>query len=459
MDEIRILFVEDSEDDLLVLTRKLRWEGFDLRGRRVDTLAGLESALREQPWDVVVTDYMLPGFEGPDAIALVHRVDPDLPCIVVSGQIGEATAVASMRAGAADYIMKDNLQRLGPALRRELAESRSRRERTRVEAALLDERERHAITLRCIADGVVTTDAGGAVTLMNRAAERLCGWRGSEAVGRPLADVFQVVDESSRAPLAPLAEATREGSPEAAMPARAVLVSRDGGERTVTITASSLLDPGNRAVGTVLVFRDVTESVRLEREILRAQKLESVGVLAGGIAHDFNNILTGVLGNVSLARDLTSPRDPAHVHLLEGERALVRARDLTLQLLTFSRGGLPVRKPSSVAQLLRESATFVLRGSNCLGNFDIPEDLWAADVDPGQISQVIQNLVLNAVQAMPDGGTVEIRGNNVDRAGTGGASSSCSSSSASTTCARGRSCPCTRACTGPSTIGTSSSTA
>ena len=201
---------------------------------------------------------------------------------------------------------------------------------------------------------------------------------------------------------------------------REILVARGGNERIVAVTASAIRDPLSRVIGTVFVFKDVTDWIRMERELLRAQKLESIGILAGGIAHDFNNILTGVLGNVSLARALSGPSDSIQDRLVEAEKALVRARDLTMQLLTFARGGMPVKKTASIRELIVDSASFVLRGSRAQCEFQIPDDLWPVEVDPGQICQVIQNLVLNADQAMPGGGTIAVWAANDDD-GEGGA--------------------------------------
>ncbi len=161
------------------------------------------------------------------------------------------------------------------------------------------------------------------------------------------------------------------------------------------------------------VSRDITEHKKMEEELLKAQKLESVGILAGGIAHDFNNLLTAILGNIGLAKALCGPGDRAFARLAEAERATLRARDLTQQLLTFSRGGMPVRKTCAIEGLVREAAAFGLRGARSRCEFSMPADLRPVDVDPGQVSQVIHNLVLNADQAMAGGGTVRVSGENV----------------------------------------------
>jgi PAS domain S-box-containing protein len=158
---------------------------------------------------------------------------------------------------------------------------------------------------------------------------------------------------------------------------------------------------------------DVTEKNRMEEELLKAQKLESVGLLAGGIAHDFNNILTGILGHISLGRLIAPPESKIARTLSEAEKSCLRAKALTQQLLTFSHGGAPVKKAGHLGALLQETAEFVLHGSRIKVRLAVADDLWPVEMDEGQISQVINNIVLNAVQAMPEAGTIAIRAANV----------------------------------------------
>ncbi len=164
---------------------------------------------------------------------------------------------------------------------------------------------------------------------------------------------------------------------------------------------------------TLTFLNDITSKRKLEEEILKIQKLESLGVLAGGIAHDFNNIMTGILGNISLARIHLSPDERAQGVLVEAENACVRARGLTQQLLTFSRGGAPVKKLSEIKGLIKDSCEFALRGSKVRCDFRLPENLWRVEVDEGQIGQVMNNLVMNADQAMPGGGVIEVQTENM----------------------------------------------
>ncbi|MBN2327868.1 MAG: PAS domain S-box protein [Candidatus Omnitrophica bacterium] len=185
--------------------------------------------------------------------------------------------------------------------------------------------------------------------------------------------------------------------------------NRFGEERWISNAAVQVRDEQGRIVGSLGILQDITERKRMEDNLLKARKLESVGILAGGIAHDFNNLLTAILGNVSLAKTLAAPHSKVFERLTEAEKASLRAQELTQQLLTFSKGGAPITKSEDIRALLKETALFILMGSNVRCEFDVPDDLWRVDVDKGQFSQVIQNLVINANQAMPEGGIITIR--------------------------------------------------
>jgi PAS domain S-box-containing protein len=179
------------------------------------------------------------------------------------------------------------------------------------------------------------------------------------------------------------------------------------------VSASPVRDGQGHIIAGIEVVRDITSRKLMETELHKAQKLESLGILAGGIAHDFNNLLTAILGSLSLLRLESSLDDKLRALVNEAERASLRARDLTRQLLTFSRGGAPVKKSALLPELIRETARFPLHGSSVKPQFDLPPTLWPAEIDEGQISQVIHNLVINAIQAMPGGGTVTITARNV----------------------------------------------
>ncbi len=281
------------------------------------------------------------------------------------------------------------------------------------EINLATEKERLAITLRSIGDGVITTDVSGNIILLNKVAEQLTGWSQEEAVGRPLNEVFHIISELTGELCENPVTKVISSSQTIDLAAHTVLVARDGIERRIADSGAPILDAESNIIGVVLVFRDVTEQIKIEKELLKVKKLESIGVLAGGIAHDFNNILTSILGNINLVLFDTS-LDGKTIELLKAaEKASIRAKDLTQQLLTFAKGGEPVKEVSSLENVIKDSADFVLHGDKIACHYDIPEDLWLVDIDKGQMSQVIQNIVLNASHAMPEGGTIRISCENI----------------------------------------------
>jgi PAS domain S-box-containing protein len=276
------------------------------------------------------------------------------------------------------------------------------------EEILAAERERLAVTLRSIGDGVVTVDTRGRVVMLNREAERMTGWSHEQAVGRPLAEIFTIIDENSRQSRENPVDQVLTSGQAVELANSTVLVARDGTERVIGDSAAPIIDQQSEIIGVVLVFRDLTEKKRLQEQLLKTEKIKSIGLLAGGIAHDFNNLLQGIGGSLALARIVGKLPDEVEQKLEQAEQAVQRAAGLTQQLLTFSRGGAPVTKEESLSELVRESVEFALHGSSIRPVYHIAGNLHMAIVDAGQINQVVHNLVLNARQAMNDIGEIEI---------------------------------------------------
>ncbi|MCF3652254.1 PAS domain S-box protein [Synoicihabitans lomoniglobus] len=283
-----------------------------------------------------------------------------------------------------------------------------------VEADLAAQREQLAVTLRSMKEGVVTADREGRVQFINAAAAAMGHVAESPAVNRTLHEVFEFTDERTGKPVLLPLDQVAQGDLVAEFPERTILTDMQGTRRLMEGQLSPVHNARSEVIGVVLVFRDITDRDRLERELVRATRLESVGVLAGGIAHDFNNILTTIVGNMTIA-ELDSPADgTVGLAVREAGQAALRAKDLTQQLLTFAKGGEPVREAVDLTTVIQEMAKFALHGSNVRAEFDLPGDLWMADADRGQIGRVVQNLILNGAQAMPEGGILTIKGSNQD---------------------------------------------
>ena len=279
------------------------------------------------------------------------------------------------------------------------------------EKTLIDEKERLAVTLRSIGDGVITTDINGNIELINTVAEKLTGWEHGKAAGRHLCDVFDIKFINKGETCEKLVDIALNSKVIIDL-RRAVLIDNKGGEKTIEHSAAPIKDQDSKTTGAILVFRDITEKLKLEEEILKRQKLESIGILAGGIAHDFNNILNAIFGSITIAKIEIGEKAKSYTQLSQAETALYRARNLTHQLLTFSKGGMPVKETAHLDELLQETTKFVLSGSKVRCDLDIASDLLPVQIDKGQISQVINNLVINAVQAMPGSGTIYIKADN-----------------------------------------------
>ncbi len=270
-----------------------------------------------------------------------------------------------------------------------------------MEEELRQNEKRFRMIAQSSSDMIHLSDTDGTLLFVNRATETLLGYPAEELIGSQILNLVHPDDrERTRQNMAAIAAGKKSGGP-----INIRLLRRDGSILPVEISCFSFAgQDGPPLLGAVL--RDISK--RLAEEQVREQRLHSLGLLAGGIAHDFNNLLTAITGNLSLLQMRLPTNDELHRHIAEIDKACGRAQRLTGQLLTFARGGSPVKQTTDLVETIRESATFVLRGSPVAPRFDIPDDLWLVDVDPGQISQVIQNIVINAAHAMPDGGTVTI---------------------------------------------------
>ncbi len=314
--------------------------------------------------------------------------------------------------GVLDRKPLDDTQVIESALQIFAARAAAEIERKRFEEDLAAEKERLAVTLRSIGEGFLTINNEGLILLMNAVAESLTGWSQREAIGRQLQEVFQLIHEKTRRRCQHgLVKMVETGaSDEITYPA--LLVARDGAERLVECTTSPIRDTSNRKVGVVIVFHDVTDRQRAAEERQKNEKLESLGVVAGGIAHDFNNLLTAILGNLTLVLNAASLGAKPAEQLKAAKKATARAQELAGKLLTFAKGGVPIKQTMSIGPLVRDTVTVTLTGSKAWTECSFPDDVWPVDIDPGQVSQVINNLALNADQAMPAGGTIRVGAEN-----------------------------------------------
>ena len=281
-------------------------------------------------------------------------------------------------------------------------------QRKRAEEELLQQKERLSVTLSSIGDGVIATDADGNITLLNGVAQEMTGWSDADAIGRPLPEVFRIVNETTRTPMENPVEKVLKLGIVVGLANGTMLISKDGSEYIIADSGAPIKDGHGNIVGVVMVFRDVTQKKHWDEERQRLQRFETLELMAGGIAHDFNNILTGVLGHLSLFMYSLPDNFSGIVHVEDAQQSVLAARRLVGQLSLMSKGGAPVRVTASVKEVIRASSEISVTGSSCRLVTNISDDLWNVVCDINQISQVFQNIAINAVQAMPAGGTITV---------------------------------------------------
>jgi len=294
---------------------------------------------------------------------------------------------------------------------RHLSVIRDIRDRKQAERRVEENRELLRSVTDFARDAIVMLDSRHKVSFWNPAAEELFGTKESDALGRDFATEF--FPQSGRDRLIETLNDSKEERPSTFSGEFLEVPAFSSGGRDRLVEMSLRKFDFNAEERLLAVIRDITDRRQLELELAKSERLESIGVLAGGIAHDFNNILVAILGNISLAKLDMPENSELRQILLEAETAAERAKDLTHQLLTFSRGGAPIRRACELGDVIADSVRFASRGTSALPEIEIDTDLKAAYVDEGQISQVIYNLVINSVHAMPNGGRIGVRARNL----------------------------------------------
>jgi len=409
---LRLLLVEDSENDALLLVRELTRAGFEPVVERVETAVAMQAALDRQGWDIVLGDYSMPQFGGAAALALLRERGLDVPFIIVSGTIGEERAVAAMKAGASDYVPKDKLKRLVPVIERELREAAGRRERRRAEAALREAEAGYSTLVEQAPVGIYRSTPAGRFLSANRALARILGYDSpAELLGLDMTrDVY--ADPAERQRLLDRDSYTEREYDEV----EATWKRKDGRRLTVQLSVRAVRDGSGDVEYYETFVRDVTEQRRLEGQLLQAQKMEAVGRLAGGVAHDFNNLLTVILSYSDLLLEDLPPEIPDRADVAEIRKAAVAASSLTRQLLAFSRQQVLEPRVLDVNTVVASTEKLLTRllGEDVSLTTSLAAALGAVKVDPGQLEQIIMNLAVNARDAMPRGGRLSIETANVE---------------------------------------------
>jgi PAS domain S-box-containing protein len=398
---LEILHLEDNEVDGELIAEVLHGAGIAVNITRVDTGAAFLATLERARFDLILSDFALPDFDGLAALAAVRERETATPFIFVSGTIGEDRAVESLRRGATDYILKDRPNRLVAAVERALAERREREARAAAEERIREQ----AALLNGAREAITVTDLEGRIAYWNHGAERLYGWTTEEALaGGAKARIPPTSGEAFElAWTTALSTGTWDGP--------LTLTNRRGAELMVETHLTCLRHPDGSPRAIMSVEADATRARTLERQLAQAQRLETVGMIAGGVAHDLNNVLAPILiAAGSLKRRAT---DEAILRLLATvEMAAERGRDIVHQVLTFARGSRGSQDSFPAADMIRTIEKLILASLPKTVRLDlsIPDDLGRVAGDATQLQQVILNLCVNARDAMPKGGSLTVTG-------------------------------------------------
>ena len=400
---LRALLLEDNPHDAELILRELK-TSFNVDATVVSDQGSFLAAI-DPTFDIVLADYNSAGFPASHALAALKTAAPDVPLIVISETLGESTAVALLNDGAADYLLKDRLSRLGQAIQRAIDERQLRRAKHEAENALILAEERIRFAIEASRVGIWEADLRTGTIRWSEMLESLHGLAPG-TFGGTLPAFLERVDPADRAAV--------EGAIHRAASERtdgSVLYRTrraDGSVRWISASGRTFYDAAGRPLGAAGIAQDITKRIRLEEQYRQSQKMEAIGLLAGGIAHDFNNLLTAIEGYSTLMAEAMRTDDPLQAHLAEVRRAAERATALTRQLLAFSRR--QILEPRVLG--LRDSVTSMgpmlqrLIGENVDIVVRERGEPGHVKADPGQIEQVILNLAINARDAMPRGGTL-----------------------------------------------------
>ena len=403
---LRILHLEDDRHDAELIRTMLENEGYVCEIINVETGKSFISALEQHVFDMILADFLLPSFNGMIALEIAQKKCPDIPFIFVSATLGEELAIESLKNGATDYVFKQRLSRLVPSVKRALLEFENKIELKRKEEQL----RKLSRAVEQSPSSVMITDPNGNIEYVNPKFTEITGYSSGEIIGkhpRILADAA-IDEDNEKSWDAIIAEREWRGEVQNK--------TKNGELFWISVSISPIKESENTTNHFLVVGEDVTEKKQLEQQFLHAQKMEAVGNLAGGIAHDFNNILTVINGYSELILRDMKANSKLRKSVNEIKKAGIRAAALTHQLLAFSRRQILDMQVMNLNQIIQQMEEMLHRliDEKIRLNIISTKNLGKVKADAGQIEQVLMNLIVNARDAMPDGGSLTIKCENVN---------------------------------------------
>ena len=401
---IRILMLEHETADIELADRALVREGLLVDLDVAKTRPEFEQKLNANTYDLVLADFRLPGWTGLDALSEIQKLGLNLPLVLVTGTLGEEKAVECIRLGVSDYVLKDQLGRLPIAIHRALEQKTLREERAQHAKALMESAANFRFLFAHNPIPMLVMDLDSLRYLeVNDAAIRQYGYSRDEFLGLCATDV-RSPEEAERLRRY-LANKTEDRAKAGIWRHQ----TKDGRSIDVEIISHEMFFQNRRAL--LIAALDVTEKLALESQLRQAQKFEAIGQLAGGIAHDFNNMIGAILGWVELGIEETPGESPLQNYFLKIKHQADRAAALTRQLLAFARRQILEPRSINLNSIIRDVIALLGKviGSNIEVRLLLAENLPAVKVDPTQAEQIIMNLCLNARDAMPNGGELELQ--------------------------------------------------
>jgi two-component system, cell cycle sensor histidine kinase and response regulator CckA len=396
---LKVLVVEDSETDAELLLRGLNRAGYSPSARRVDTATEMEAALSHDHWDLIISDYVLPQFSGLEALKIIQRQSLDIPFIIVSGKIGEETAIEALKAGAHDYLLKDRLTRLGPAIERALREAAARRQRRESDHALRESEERYRRLVESSPEATFICAAGYFVYVNPSCVNLFGALTPVDLIGKTYLDF---VDPAYQEIATEHMRLTMQGADGPLM--EFCIRRMDGSTAVVEVIARSITYHREQAVQ--MIARDVTARKSAEEETQHSARMDAVARLAGGVANDFNNLLAVITGYAGLIRSSIPEEDKLQNDIDQITRSADRAFALTQELAALSRKQTLRPVPLNLNSLIVKNQGLLTRvlGEEIELHTSLAPDLSLMQGDEGQIENMLMNLAARARDSMQNGG-------------------------------------------------------